>query len=80
MAEQEAGAAIYVEPENATALASAIVRLYEHPELAAELGPRGRTYVKAKFDYDRLTAMLSERIVMVLEKEAPPTWATRKAA
>ena len=80
MAEQEAGAAIYVEPENAMALASAIVRLYEHPELAAELGPRGRAYVEAKFDYDRLTAILSERIVMVLEKKAPPTWATRKAA
>src|SRR5207244_13114254 len=66
MAEQEAGAAIYVEPENDMALASAIVRLYEHRELAAELGPRARAYVEAQFDYCLLTAMLSERISVAL--------------
>src|SRR5881275_2471105 len=31
VAEQEAGAALYVEPENATELASAILHLREHP-------------------------------------------------
>src|SRR5438874_11602359 len=55
VAEQEAGAAIYVEPENATELASAILHLREHTDLAMELGLKGRAYVDARFDYDRLT-------------------------
>src|SRR6266705_3196349 len=68
IAEQEAGAAIFVEPENATALASAILDLYEHPDLAAALGSRGRTYVEARFDYDQLTAVLDARIAQLLDE------------
>jgi colanic acid biosynthesis glycosyl transferase WcaI len=71
IAEQEAGAAIYVEPENALALATAVLHLREHPELAAALGARGRSYVKAHFDYDHLTAVLNAHIVAFLEKKAP---------
>jgi colanic acid biosynthesis glycosyl transferase WcaI len=70
IAVQEAGAAIYVEPENATALASAILYLREHPDLAEALGKRGRACVEAQFDYDRLTAVLDKRIEMLLEKKA----------
>ena len=70
IAEQEAGAAIYAEPENAGALASAILRLREQPDLAAILGARGRAYVEARFDYDRLTAVLDTHIAMLLEKKA----------
>jgi len=68
IAEQEAGAAIFVEPENADALASAILDLYEHPDLAAALGSRGRTYVEARFDYDQLTAVLDARIAQLLDE------------
>lgn len=64
---EEAGAAIYVDPENAGALASAILHLYEHPDLAATLGPKGRAYVEARFDYDRLTAALGARVATLLE-------------
>jgi colanic acid biosynthesis glycosyl transferase WcaI len=69
MAVDEAGAALYVEPENATALASAILYLYEHPELARALGARGRAYAEAYLDYDRLTAILDERIAMLLGRD-----------
>lgn len=65
---EEAGAAIYVEPENASALASAILHLYEHPDLAATLGPKGRAYVEARFDYDHLTTILDTRITTLLEE------------
>jgi colanic acid biosynthesis glycosyl transferase WcaI len=69
IAVQEAGAAIYVEPENATALASAVLYLREHPDLAAIFGLRGRAYAEARFDYDHLTAELDVRIAMVLKKK-----------
>ena len=67
-AEKEAGAAIYVEPENAKALLSAILYLYEHPEEAEQLGVRGRAYAEARFDYDQLTATLNSRLELMLNK------------
>lgn len=69
IAEQEAGAAIAVEPENADDIVSAILYLYEHPERAEEMGQRGRAYVKAHFDYDLLTVELDKRIAMLLRKK-----------
>jgi len=70
---EEAGAAICIEPEDADALASAILHLYEHPELASTLGARGRTYVEARYDYDHLTAMLNARIVALLNEQRNKT-------
>ena len=69
IAVQEAGAAIYVEPENPAALASAILYLREHPELAAELGRRGRAYVESRFDYEGLTTTLDALINVVIGEE-----------
>lgn len=66
---EEAGAAICIEPENADALASAILHLHEYPALASALGPRGRAYVEARFDYDHLTAILDARITKLLEEQ-----------
>jgi colanic acid biosynthesis glycosyl transferase WcaI len=69
IAEREAGAALYVEPENGKALASTVLYLHTHPEETMLLGQRGRAYVEAHFDYDQLTAQLHERIEMLLEKQ-----------
>lgn len=69
LAEQEAGAAIYVEPENAEALACAILHLYEHPEQAEVLGQRGRAYIESRFDYDVLAAALNSRIENVINRD-----------
>lgn len=63
---EEAGAAIYVEPENATTLSSAILQLYEQPDLIKILGTKGRAYVEARFDYDHLTTVLDARISKLL--------------
>ncbi|MFL5662252.1 MAG: glycosyltransferase family 4 protein [Ktedonobacteraceae bacterium] len=71
LVEQEAGAAIYVEPENAAALATTILYLYEHPEEAEMLGQRGRAFVEARFNRNYLTTVLEERIAALLEKKAP---------
>src|SRR5258708_4213422 len=62
LAEQEARAAIYVEPENATALASAILYLYDHPEEAELMGKRGRAFVEARVDRGKLTLALEAQI------------------
>ena len=75
---EEAGGAIYVEPENASALASAILHLYEHPDLVSILGPKGRAYVEARFDYDRLTAVLDARIAMLLDEQNTRNGHSRK--
>jgi putative colanic acid biosynthesis glycosyltransferase WcaI len=71
IAEKEAGAAIAVEPENAQELASAIVYLAEHPEVAEALGRRGRTYAVERFDYNNLVASLDERIALLLARAHP---------
>ena len=69
IAEQEAKAAIAIEPENAEAIVSAIFYLREHPGEAEALGQRGRSYVEARFDREQLTARLEARIAKLLEKK-----------
>ncbi|GER85237.1 MAG: glycosyltransferase family 4 protein [Thermogemmatispora sp.] len=63
---EEAGAAIFVEPENPTALAQAIVKLYEQPALAQALSARGRALAEERFDYDQLSACLDAQIAALL--------------
>ena len=70
MVEQEAGAGIYVEPENASTLASAILHLYEHPAMAEVLGKRGRAFVEARFDRERLVEKLEGHVNGLLGKDA----------
>ncbi len=73
VAEIEAGAAMYVEPENSTALVSAILHLFEHPQQATMLGMRGRTYAEEKFDRDRLVAAFDGCITRLLDKKVVQT-------
>jgi colanic acid biosynthesis glycosyl transferase WcaI len=74
LVEQEAGAAIYVEPENVDALVSAILYLFEHPEVADTLGQNGRAFVEARFDRQKLVETLEEQILKVMQKRgADPT-------
>jgi colanic acid biosynthesis glycosyl transferase WcaI len=63
---EQAGAAVYVEPDNPDALARAAVHLRDHPEQARALGERGRALVEARFDRDRLAEELGVRIQAVL--------------
>ena len=68
LVEQEAGAALYVEPENAEALVAAILFLFEHPEESTALGQRGRAFVEARFDRQKLVDVLEEQIINVTQK------------
>jgi glycosyltransferase involved in cell wall biosynthesis len=69
--EREAGAAVHVEPENADALAQAVLNLRAHPEMARALGERGRAFVRARFDRDALAVALDERIGALLGAPVP---------
>ena len=68
MAEQEAKAALAVEPENVDALVSAILFLREHPKEVEDLGQRGRAFVETRFDREQLTEELDTRITKLLER------------
>lgn len=71
LAVKEAGSAIAVEPENANALATGILYLYEHPEVAEQLGQQGRTFVETHVDRNQLVASLDSRIMTLLKKHEP---------
>jgi colanic acid/amylovoran biosynthesis glycosyltransferase len=55
------GAGILVPPADAGALAQALARLGEEPELRAELGRAGRARVEERFDVDRVASELAAR-------------------
>jgi colanic acid biosynthesis glycosyl transferase WcaI len=71
LVEQEAGAAMYVEPENPDALVSAIQYLYKHPEVVDILGRRGRTFVEAHFDREKLVEALEVQLDTLLKRNKP---------
>jgi glycosyltransferase involved in cell wall biosynthesis len=73
LVEREAGAALHVEPENSQALADAIVQLKGDPELAAQLGARGRAFVLRRFDRDQLVVALEERILQLTTRRSSAT-------
>ncbi len=62
LAVQEAHAALHVPPENAIALSSSILYLYEHPDYAEMLGQHGRCCIESRFSYDHLVSVLNEHI------------------
>ena len=68
LVEKEAGAAVYFEPENSSALVSGILYLFEHPEVAELLGQRGRAFVEARFDRGQLTIALEAQINKLIGK------------
>ena len=48
----KAQAAIFVEPENAAVLAENVLLLADNPELAREMGKKGRKYAESQFNRD----------------------------
>jgi len=55
---------LLVEPEDPEALADAIVRLIEDPELARRLGENGRRRVEAELNWGRFTERLLDALVI----------------
>ncbi|MBI3248624.1 MAG: glycosyltransferase [Deltaproteobacteria bacterium] len=62
IADEQTG--LLIPPQDASALATAIVRLLAHPEFARQLGAAGQTVVRARFD---VTAMAQANETLYLE-------------
>jgi len=63
IAEREAGAALYAEPENTDAMVAGILELKRRPDWAREMGERGRAYVLAHLDRERIISDIEARLV-----------------
>lgn len=63
---KESGGGIIVEPESADALAAAVLDLYNQPELAAQLGRKGRKFAVENYSFeqalDRYEQLFSDAI------------------
>jgi colanic acid biosynthesis glycosyl transferase WcaI len=70
LVERQAGAAIYVQPENGRELADGVLRLLKRPEEAQALGERGRAFVVANYDRETLTSTLEDYIAAAIETKA----------
>ena len=68
LAVTKANAALYIEPENAEALAEGILFLQKNPEEAEALGRSGRAYIETHFEREQLANELDERITTLLGK------------
>lgn len=59
---QSADAGLHFEPENEQALARAVLKLADDPELRQRLGANGRTYVREQFDRRNIAASFVETL------------------
>ena len=70
---EDAGAGIYVEPENAEEFANAVLKLKDKPRLCNEYGENGLNFVKQKFARDILASrymdILTSKVVCVKNGE-----------
>lgn len=60
---RESGGALLVEPESPAALADAMRRLREQPDLRAELGRRSRAFAEARFDKEAALVQLETAVL-----------------
>jgi glycosyltransferase involved in cell wall biosynthesis len=66
---EEAQAGIYVRPENFYELSTAIIKLYENPELCCRCGENGRSYVIKNFSRQEQAQKLEKVFLKMLESD-----------
>ncbi|MEH2327215.1 MAG: glycosyltransferase family 4 protein [Nostoc sp.] len=69
---KESGGGIIVEPESADALASAVLELYNQPELAAQLGRKGRKFAIENYSFEQALDRYEELFTDVISQRATP--------
>ena len=74
---RETGCGIVVEPEDPAALAEAVRRLAADPELAREMGARGRAYAVEHFDRAKIAVHLRRVLGEVVAERRRPARAGR---
>ena len=66
---EEANAGLAIEPENAEALAEAIIQLSQNPALSTGLGQNGRQYIVRHLSREQTARDYIQMLVWVLERE-----------
>jgi colanic acid biosynthesis glycosyl transferase WcaI len=67
---QQSGGGIVVAPESADALADAVLNLYQNPELAAQLGYKGRNFAVENYSFEQALNRYEEVFSDVITKRA----------
>lgn len=67
---EDAGAGIFVEPENARGLADAVLRLYGDPNAASAMGRRGRDYVEKHFGREMLARRYADALAKLARRRS----------
>lgn len=67
---KESGGGVIVEPESADALASAVLDLYNQPELAAQLGRKGRKFAVENYSFEQALDRYEDLFYDAIAKEA----------
>ena len=63
---EKSGAGIYVEPENASALSQAILKLKSDPNLCRSMGARGRKFVEKNYSRKQLAKKLESCLAHIM--------------
>jgi glycosyltransferase involved in cell wall biosynthesis len=71
---------LLVPPDNAEALAAAVLRLLDDPALAARLGRAGQTRVWREFRYDRMLEQIEGCYRAALEEGGDASWEAASSA
>jgi glycosyltransferase involved in cell wall biosynthesis len=66
---EDAQAGLYVAPGDSSAMAEAILQLYEEPQAGVDMGCRGRRYVEEHFDRAILAGKLENLFVKTLNRQ-----------
>jgi len=66
---EHADAGLYAEPENADAIAHAILHLYRHPEERARMGANGRRFVEQNFRRDKLADIYMGQLHALMQEK-----------
>ncbi|MEH2348888.1 MAG: glycosyltransferase family 4 protein [Nostoc sp.] len=67
---RQSGGGVIVEPESADALAAAVLDLYHQPELAAQLGRKGRKFAVENYSFEQALDRYEELFADAIAKRA----------
>ncbi|MBH8572557.1 glycosyltransferase family 4 protein [Nostocaceae cyanobacterium CENA369] len=67
---RQSGGGIVVEPESAEALATAILKLYKNPALAAQLGKQGRKFAVENYSFEQALERYEQLFFDAIAKKA----------
>jgi glycosyltransferase involved in cell wall biosynthesis len=74
---ERAGAGLAVEPECPQALADAVRKMKDQPQLAAEMGRNGRVFAVEHLERAKLAKRLEETLLNLVESRRPAKASTR---